>query len=152
MKIVHLVAACLSVITLAACQPPAPSAEEQAEAAIEPAPVPEASPASAPPLPCGVLDQRNWTAELSAGAPQTLTVSGEIDLPTPGYSVSLARLEGASDGGAARLSLNLTPPSGVTTEVVTAHPVRYFAPAEAAYTSVAISCDGAPLTAISVAQ
>src|SRR5262245_27052351 len=68
--------ACASL--LAACgqvptdQPPPPVAE--APAAAEPA---------APPCP-PVLADRNWKADLARGARATLTIEGQIDLPTPG--------------------------------------------------------------------
>jgi len=46
--------------------------------------------------------------------------------------------------------LQLRPPTGVVPQVVTPHPVYYFAPAGGPYTSVQIVCDGAPLTTIAV--
>jgi len=101
-------------------------------------------------LPCGVLDQRNWDAQIS-GSPGSLTVSGEIDLGTPGYGISLARDTGEAEGAqSTTLTLQLRPPTGVQPQIVTSHPVRYFAPAGGAYESVRIVCDGAELTTIEV--
>jgi hypothetical protein len=57
----------------------------------------------------------------------------------------------ATDTAEPRLLLTLTPPTGMVTEVVTAHPVNYFGPAPNAITSVHIACDGQDITNITVA-
>ena len=48
---------------------------------------------------CPVIEGRNWSAHINAmpgpNAQRTLIVSGEVDLPTPGYAVSLTT--GAAD-------------------------------------------------------
>lgn len=137
-----------SVAALAACQP-APTTDTTTEA-----PVAELPAAEAPTIPanCAALASRNWDAELSTGASPTLTVSGEVDLPTPGYSVSLARdpseAAGATD---TRLTLTLTPPSGIVAQVVTPTPVHYFAPASGAYANVAIACGDGDLITLPLA-
>lgn len=153
MKVAHLLATAALGLFLAACQPvattqtPAPTSE--AAPPTEAAATTEAS--AEAPLPCGVLAQRNWEAQLSTGASSTLTVSGEIDLGTPGYAVSLARAPNEAAGAPTTvLTLTLRAPSGMQAQVVTAHPVRYFGPAAGQYASVQIVCDGAPLTTISV--
>jgi hypothetical protein len=154
MKITHLfLTAALGAVLLAGCQPPAATTEEPAAtteaAATSEAPTTTVEAPAA--LPCGVLAQRNWTAELSSGSSPSLTVSGDIDLGTPGYGVSLTRDAAEASGATtALLTLALRPPSGMQAQVVTSHPVRYFGPARSAYTSVQISCDGAPLTTINV--
>lgn len=152
MKLTRVLAtAAISALLLAACQPAA-TTEETAATTETPvtteAPVTAETPAA---LPCGVLAQRNWSAELSTGSSPSLTVSGDIDLGTPGYGVSLTRDAAEASGATtALLTLALRPPSGMQAQVVTAHPVRYFGPARSAYTSVQISCDGAALTTISI--
>lgn len=155
MKITHLfLTAALGAVLLAGCQPPAATTEEPAATTEAPA-TSEAAPtttAEAPAaLPCGVLAQRNWQAELTSGGSPSLTVSGDIDLGTPGYGVSLTRDPAEASGATtALLTLALRPPSGMQAQVVTSHPVRYFGPARGAYTSVQISCDGAPLTTVTL--
>ena len=148
MKIAHLfLTAALSAVVLAGCQPPTPTTEEPAATTEVPTTIAE-TPAA---LPCGVLAQRSWTAELSSGSSPALTVSGDIDLGTPGYGVSLIRDAAEASGATtALLDLALRAPSGMQAQVVTSHPVRYFGPARSVYTSVQISCDGAPLTVINI--
>ncbi|WP_395647863.1 hypothetical protein [Terricaulis sp.] len=102
---------------------------------------------------CAAVAHRNWSARLAgqAGGASTLTISGQVDLPTPGYAVSLVR--DAAESPAAtepHLTLSLTPPAGVVAQVVTPTPAYYFAPAGAQYTRVHIMCGGAELTAIDV--
>ena len=142
-------AACVAgFVILAACQPAPdqPAATPDAPIAAEPTPIEAAV------LPCGIIAQRDWEAQ-GSGTPGTLTVSGEIDLGTPGFSVSLARDDNeAADATTATLSLQLSPPAGVTTQVVTATPVRYFGPAASVYESVRIVCEGAELTTIPVTR
>lgn len=148
MKITHILTAALSATLLAACQPPTATTEAPAESIAATEPAPAAEPVA---LPCGVLAQRNWEAELGLSTSPTLTVSGEIDLGTPGYGVSLTR-DAAEEPGAttALLTLALRAPTNMQAQVVTAHPVRYFGPAAAAYESVQIRCDGAELTTITL--
>ncbi len=155
MKITHLfLTAAFGAVLLAGCQPAATTTEEPAATSEAPATTetPATTTAETPAtLPCGVLAQRNWDAELSSGASPTLTVSGDIDLGTPGYGVSLTRDAAEASGATtALLTLALRAPTGVQAQVVTAHPVRYFGPARGAYTSVQISCDGVVLTTINV--
>jgi hypothetical protein len=90
---------------------------------------------------------------LRAGATPALTINGSVELPTPGYSVSLARDPSeAPETTEPRLTLRLAPPASMVTQVLTAHPVYYFAPATDAYTSVHIMCEGQPLTEIAVTR
>ena len=150
MKPHHLAsAAAFGLVALAGCQQQDTATSTEAPATETTAPTTEtATPTT---LPCGVIDQRNWTAEFSAGARATLTISGEVDLPRPGYSVSLARDPAdAADSTEPHLVLTVAPPSTPSAEVVTPHPVRYFGPASVLYTTVHIMCDGAPLTDIAV--
>lgn len=156
MKVTYLFATAAFGILLAACQPAATTTEEAPATTTEAAATTTEAPAAAEAnaeaaLPCGVLAQRNWEAELSTGSSPSLTVSGQIDLGTPGYGVSLARSPNEAAGATTTvLTLALRPPSGMQAQVVTSHPVRYFGPAGGQYTSVQIVCDGAPLTTIAV--
>lgn len=149
MKITHILAtAAIGALLAAGCQPQS-AATTEAPSTTEAAATTEAEAEVA--LPCGVLAQRNWEAELSSGTPATLTVAGEIDLGAPGYGVSLARDPNEAAGATTTiLTLSVRPPSGMQAQVVTAHPVRYFGPAGGRYTSVQILCDGAPLAAIPI--
>ncbi|MEQ1820300.1 MAG: hypothetical protein ABL871_16995, partial [Terricaulis sp.] len=151
MKITHMLAtAALSAILVAGCQPPPAATTEEAPATVE-ASATQAEAGAEVALPCGVLAQRDWQAALSSGSPASLTVSGAIDLGTPGYGVSLTRDPNEAAGVTTTvLTLALHAPSGMQAQVVTAHPVRYFGPAGGQYASVQIVCDGAPLTTINV--
>ncbi len=151
-----LAAAALCAASVAACQPQPATTEPQAEPqAVEMAttePSTEA-PANGVASACPVIAHRRWEATLTArrDGSSTLTVSGQIDLPRPGYSVSLVR--DPSENSAAEgphLTLLLTPPSQPASATVTAHPVYYFAPASGQYTVVHIVCEGAPLADINV--
>lgn len=142
MKFAQALAVLLTTAALTACQPP--PAEET--------PAPEVVAGETPiSLPCGIIAHRGWTAARSSGSTPALTIAGEVDLGTPGYAVSLAR-DPTDAGGSAepRLILTLMPPSGMVTQVVTAHPVNYFGPAPDAITQVHIACDGQDITAIAV--
>lgn len=158
MRLTSIIAAALGAACLAACQPAqAPDDEATATASVEQlqeatttASTSTVATAAAAALPCGVLAQRDWQAE-GSGSPGTLTVSGQIDLGTPGYGVSLTREDSeAASATTALLKLELRAPSGVQAQVVTPHPVRYFGPARSPYEQVEIRCDGAVLTTIMV--
>lgn len=138
MKIAHLLAA-VSLVALAACQPPASSTSAPADET----PATEAAAITTEPaaLPCGVIAQRDWNAQ---GTATTLTVAGKIDLPRAGYGVSLART--AAEGV---LALELRPPAAGA-EVITEHSVNYHGPISTAVRSIQITCDGAELTQVQV--
>jgi hypothetical protein len=97
---------------------------------------------------CTVIESRAWSAWVNRmpgpGAVATLHVEGQIDLPTPGYMAVLR--EGPADRSAVptqQLILELSPPNGMVTQVVTTEAVRYQGPAIAAqYRGVAIMCGG----------
>ena len=103
---------------------------------------------------CPVLDSRNWSAWVNAmpgpDAKLTLHVTGEIDLPTPGYEVSWE--EGMADRSMTpvqRLILTATPPDGMVAQVVTAETVAYEGPALVkTYKGVIVMCGGEPLAEI----
>lgn len=145
MKIAHLLLAC-AVAALGACG----QTNSTTDPVPAPAPVAEAPAASA----CAVIANRNWTAHINAmpgpNAQRTLIVTGEVDLPTPGYTVSLDL--GPADRSAIpvqQLTLNTTAPSGIVAQVVAPTPVRYEGPAIAQqYSAVRIMCGGAQLAEI----
>lgn len=110
-----------------------------------------------PPLPehaCAALDSRDWAAWVNRmpgpGAQARLIVTGEIDLPTPGYTITLR--EGPADRSAIpmqHLILDLSPPAGMVAQVVTTETVRFEGRAIAAqYRGVLIRCAGQTLATI----
>jgi hypothetical protein len=145
MKTTHLMLAC-AIVALTACG----QTSATTEPTPAPAPVAESPTASA----CAVIANRNWTAHINAmpgpNAQRTLIVSGEVDLPTPGYTVTLDL--GAADRSAIpvqQLIVNTTAPPGIVAQVVTPTPVRYEGPAIAQqYSAVRIMCGGAQLAEI----
>lgn len=123
---------------------PAPIAAEDLAAPAEPQALASAPPEE-PVATCAVIDSRNWKAwTASDGTGTTLHVSGEVDLPTPGYGAVL-RI-GATDRAmppGQTVHLDLTPPEGLVAQVVTATPVELQSPgAYPEYRSVAILCGG----------
>lgn len=95
---------------------------------------------------CPVLRSTNWQAWLESPAgpsPQRmLHISGEVDLPTAGYSVTLEA--GPADRAmppSQRFRLKAKPPSGMVTQVVTSTRVTFHEAATyPAYRSIAILC------------
>ncbi len=151
-----------AILTLCACakkeeaaapaktEAPAPIAAEDLAAPAEPQAIASA-PSEEPAVTCAVIDSRNWKAWTAPdGTGTTLYVSGEVDLPTPGYVAAL-RL-GASDRAMPPgqvVHLDLTPPEGLVAQVVTATPVELQSPgAYPEYRSVAILCGGKPVAEI----
>lgn len=145
MKMTHLALTC-ALVALAACG--------QTNATTDPTPAPtpvvEAPNTSA----CAVIANRNWTAHINAmpgpNAQRTLIVSGEVDLPTPGYTVTIDL--GPADRSAIpvqQLIVNTTAPTGIVAQVVTPTPVRYEGAAIAQqYRAVRIMCGGQQLAEI----
>jgi hypothetical protein len=105
---------------------------------------------------CPVVDSRDWSAHIDAmpgpGAQRTLIVTGEVDLPTPGYTVRLT--VGPADRSAIpvqQMILVAQPPGGTTAQVVTPHPVRYDGRAIAEhYRAVRVMCGGEQLADLEV--
>ena len=103
---------------------------------------------------CPVLRGSKWQAwlEPSAGpSPQRmLHISGEVDLPTPGYSVTLEA--GPADRAmppSQRFRLKATPPGGMVTQVVTPTQVTFQEAATyRAYRSIVILCEQRVLATI----
>ncbi len=112
---------------------------------------------TAPPLAagCPVLGSRSWAARLetasgpgSSGA--TLVITGEVDLPTPGYKLTMT--DGPADRmmpPSQRFRLTATPPSGMVAQVVTSSPVEYRGKAfSQSYRSVIVLCGERALATI----
>ncbi|MGK7937064.1 MAG: hypothetical protein AB4206_14925 [Xenococcaceae cyanobacterium] len=101
---------------------------------------------------CNVMQSRNWHAWIDRVAEKEprLNIVGEIDLPTPGYTVEWK--PGILDRRkppAQRLSLLLTPPEGMVIQVITPTKVNYVMPASSLeYRSILIYCDDRLLTEI----
>ena len=145
LNIPHRVRACAiplaTAFTLVSCAPAPP------KEGASPAPVFEMSE-------CPVLASRGWTAYINAmpgpGAKPTLNISGEVDLPTPGFKVEL--IAGPADRmmpPGQRFSLVATGPEGMVAQVVTATPVTYSAePMSQQYRSITIGCGGKVLAQI----
>ena len=103
---------------------------------------------------CAVIESSDWAAWINAmpgpGAQPALIVTGQITLPTPGFSATLR--EGIADRSAQpvqQLVLELTPPSGMVSQVIVTQPVRYEGPAIAQrYRAVRVVCAGRMLAEI----
>jgi hypothetical protein len=132
----------VALTALAGCA----NGETPAEPVEPPKPVPVAS--------CPVIESRDWAAWVNAmpgpAATKELIVTGQVTLPTPGYTVTLAA--GMADRSATpvqQLILTATAPSGVVPQVLTTQPVRYQGPAiSMQYRGIRIMCGGTMLTEI----
>ncbi len=145
-------AASLSLGLLAACQ----ASEPAEEAAPEPAPAefdkltPEAA------MECPVLESTGWTAWINRmpgleDGP-TLHVTGDVVLPTPGYTLELVGgiMDRAMPPGL-HLKLVVTPPSEdeMVLQVLTTETVSYEAEAlESGYRVIYVECAGTKLAEI----
>ncbi len=143
-----------SMIALGACDPSARQAEmapgpsEMAPVDIEDAPAPQQSE-------CAVIESRNWQAWVNAmpgpDATPTLHVTGEIVLPTPGYTIEwqLGALDRMLPPGQ-RLSFTTIAPEGMVTQVLTTVEVAYAGEtAITDYREVMVSCGDKVLATIS---
>lgn len=91
-------------------------------------------PGTAPPASdCPVYESRDWQAWINAmpgpNSNPTLHIRGEVDMPTPGWSVEL--VEGPADRmqpPGLRFRLETERPGGITTQVITPTEVRYAEP------------------------
>ena len=144
----------LSVIALGACDQPKNEVEMVKVASQEP-------PAKTEPAPptkkndCAILESSNWQAWVDAmpgpDATPTLHVTGEIVLPTPGYTIEwqMGALDRMQPPGQ-RLSISTTPPDGMVTQVITTVEVAYAGEtAITNYREVIVSCGGEMLATIS---
>lgn len=132
----------LSLTTLSACM----TVDEPSAPPTEPPAQPVAS--------CPVIESRDWAAWVNAmpgpAATKQLIATGQVVLPTPGYTVTLTA--GMADRSATpmqQLILTATPPTGMVTQVLTTVPVRYDGPAiSMQYRAVRIMCGGQMLSEI----
>ncbi|MEZ5922516.1 MAG: hypothetical protein R3C60_14375 [Parvularculaceae bacterium] len=102
--------------------------------------------------PCPVSDSRNWDAWTTASdGGSTLHIRGQVDLPTPGYEVTLNM--GPADRAmppGLRVNLSAAPPDGIVTQVITPTDVSLDADgAYANYRVVTIGCGDQKLGEIS---
>lgn len=129
-----------ALAALAACQTPAPTPE--------PAPMPTPSAA------CAVLDSRDWSAWVNRmpgpDATPTLHVTGKVDLPNPGYSVTVR--DGPADRSAQpvqQIIIETSQRSGMFTQAVITADVHYTGPVIApSYRAIRIMCGGRQLAEI----
>ncbi|ELS02472.1 hypothetical protein Xen7305DRAFT_00021860 [Xenococcus sp. PCC 7305] len=93
---------------------------------------------------CPVLESRNWHAWIDRVAEKEprLNISGEVDLPSPGYIVEVQPgILDRRQPPAQRLSLSFTSPEGVVAQVITPTKVSYTMPTPILeYRSVMIYC------------
>ncbi|MET0546948.1 MAG: hypothetical protein ABWZ40_11615 [Caulobacterales bacterium] len=136
---------------LGACESPKPDETAPPPLAAAPEqPVAEAK--------CAVIENKNWQAFIDkmpgVNAKPSLRVTGEIVLPTPGFTIALK--EGRADRSAIptqHLILELTPPTGQVMQALSTETVRYDGPAIAEkYTAVQIVCAGMQLAEITDIQ
>ena len=93
---------------------------------------------------CPAIDSRNWHAwidRIGEDEPR-LNITGEVDLPTPGYQVEWQ--PGISDRRnppAQRISISFAPPEGIVAQVITPTEVSFTMPSPILeYRSVMIYC------------
>lgn len=163
MKLHTALLSCVALTALAACSQQTGVAEDAAgdAGAAAPQETQETAMPADDAAACPVLESRNWTAWVNAmpgpDMKPALHVAGEIDLPTPGYTISWR--EGMADRSAMpvqRLMLTATPPGGMAAQVVTTESVKYEGPAlVTTYGGIIVMCGGEPLaeiTEVTVAQ
>lgn len=104
---------------------------------------------------CEVYESRHWQAWINAmpgpDARRTLHIKGEVDMPTPGWSVEL--VEGPADRmqpPGLRFRLETERPGGMTTQVITPTEVRYAEPTPySQIREIMITCGDETLATIS---
>ena len=101
---------------------------------------------------CNIMQSRDWHAWIDRVAEKEprLNIVGEIDLPTPGYTIEWQPgILDRSQPPTQRLSLYLTPPEGMVIQVITPTKVNYVMPASSLeYKAIAIYCGDKLLTVI----
>ncbi len=151
--------AAASLLALAAC---AKKEEAPAPAPVAAAAVPEVATTVAAEdvviaeaedadIACPVLDSRNWKASTApAGDGHSLTIEGEIDLPTPGYAlIWRAGIADRAMPPGLRVHLDAVPPADLVMQVVTPTPVSWSMDgANAQYRVVYVLCGGEPVAEI----
>ena len=107
---------------------------------------------------CPVIESSHWVAKLTPdshdGGPPSLFVSGDLTLPTPGYSVGLKI--GKADRSAVPtvfVVISTTPPDGIVAQVLETQAVSMTADAPASrLRSVIVICGNTRLFEISDAM
>ncbi len=93
---------------------------------------------------CPVIESRNWHAWIDRVAENEprLNISGEVDLPTPGYQVEVKPgILDRRQPPAQRFSLSFTRPDGIVAQVITPTKVSYTMPTSILeYRSIMIYC------------
>lgn len=94
---------------------------------------------------CPTMESRNWHAWIDRVAEKEprLNISGEVDLPTPGYKVEWQPgILDRRNPPAQRISISFIPPEGIVAQVITPTEVSFTMPSPILkYRSVAIYCD-----------
>ncbi len=136
---------------LAACQTPTAEAPALAPSGAEQPVIVGETPVAET---CAVLESRNWAAWVNRmpgpGATPTVHVSGQVDVPTGGYSFEWE--VGPMDRSmtpALRLKLVPQKPDGMATMAITPEDVHYTGPvAGAGYRSITVTCGDKTLAEI----
>lgn len=93
---------------------------------------------------CVAMNSRNWLAWIDRpeNKEQRLNISGEVDLPTPGYTVTWKPdILDRSQPPTQNLSISFTPSDGIVIQVVTPTKVSFTIPSEILeYRSVKVYC------------
>lgn len=124
----------------AGAAPTASAPDLVAEPAVENDAVAEAEEAE---IACPVLDSRNWNAWTSpVDDGHTLTIEGEIDLPTPGYAIAWrAGIADRAMPPGLRVHLDAAAPADLVMQVVTPTPVSWSMDrANAQYRAIYVLC------------
>ena len=99
------------------------------------------------------MESRNWLASIDRTTEDEprLNISGEVDLPTPGYQVEWQPgILDRKNPPTQRISISFIPPEGIVTQVITPTEVSFTMPSPIPkYRSVAIYCSDKLLTDIS---
>ena len=93
---------------------------------------------------CPAMESRNWQASIDRANEDEprLNISGEVDLPTPGYKVEwqLGILD-RKNPPTQRISISFIPPEGIVAQVITPTEVNFTMRSPILkYSSVAIYC------------
>lgn len=151
-----------ALLLLAACQPSAPREPPAPPQAVSPA-APDAPVSSDDPVPaetpfapapdCPILSASDWVAFVNAmpgpGARPKLIVTGKILVPTGGYRVQFSDMRVAESYPVQIfLDVEVTPPSGPTTQAVTDLDVRGEWPMAPPVGSVSVRCGNRTLARI----
>lgn len=103
---------------------------------------------------CKVIDSRHWHAWVdqlsSINRKGRLIVVGQVDFPTPGFTINLRTMAlDRANPPALRIVLEATEPEGPTMQVVTSTPVRFeLENSLLNYREIIISCEGQVLATI----